>query len=356
LVYTNQELFTASNARVVLSYLDFSQTGDKRQENRDIRFIASPENRYAAFQNQLCVISADGLRIFPKAAREEAFFPMSSESPILLSGQRFLLAYDFGKNYVNIFNNGGLVQNLVFDYPVYSASISDSGYFAVSSGARGYKGCVVVFDRNMRKIFEWFSSEGYIPDVDISPANDALCAASLLTDGGKITSSLSLYRIDSSTPLKVIPMEEDLVVDVAYKDPNLIAAVSDQKILLLDGKGEEKGTYTYPEGHLWAYSLEPKRYNVFAVAQNMLGEDISVYIVDNSGAEVARFSVAGGVKDLKANDDGIAILTSGKLLHLDFTGRLTDEKDVFADAKEIVLCDQGGYLVSVGMAEYIQLR
>lgn len=355
-VIYNRDLFTTENARVVLSYFDFGHTTLEKQDDQKIRFIGNSENRYAAYKNQFCVISSDGLRIFPRSAREESFFTMPSENPILLSSSRFLLTYDFGKNYVNIFNGGGLVKNIVFDYPVYCATVSDSGYFAISAGARGYKGSVVVYDRNMRRIFEWFSSEGYIGDIALSQSNDSLCAISILTEGGVIASNISLYRFDSSIPVKVVHVADDMMIDVTYKDPNLIMAVSDKKLLLLDSKGEEKGTYTYPKGHLWAYSLVAKRYNVFAMAKNMLGEDITIYVVDNNGSEISHFNIDGSIKDMKVNDNGIAVLTSSKLIHLNFNGRVTDEKDVFSDAKEIILCDQGGYLVSVGTAEYIQLK
>lgn len=354
-VVNNRDMLTIENARVVLSYIDFKKTNEEKLADQKMYFIGNTQNQYAAYKNQFCVISSDGLRIFKAHSREESFFAMPNEAPILLSGDRFLLAYDFGKNYVNIFNSTGLVKNMIFDYPVYCASLSDSGYFALSVGARGYKGSVVVYDRNMRKIFEWFSSEGYIGDVSISQSNNELCAVSILTQKGGVSSNLSLYRFDSETPVKVVNVADDMVVDVAYKDPNLIVAMSDKKLLLLDGKGEEKGTYTYPEGHLQAYSLEAKRYNVFAMAQNVLGENITVYVVDNNGSEVTHFGIAGSIKDMQVNDKGITILTSSQLMRMDFNGQLTEEKNVFSDAQKIVLCDNGVYLVSIGTAEYIQL-
>jgi hypothetical protein len=57
-----------------------------------IRFIGSPENRYAAYKYQFCVISFDGLRIFPKADREANFFAMPAKTPSCSARDRFLLA------------------------------------------------------------------------------------------------------------------------------------------------------------------------------------------------------------------------------------------------------------------------
>ena len=354
-ILNNRDMLTAQNARVVLSYLDFSGANEDKLSDNQIRFFANNQSRYATFKNQFCAISTDGLRIFQGYNAEESFFSMASESPVLLSAQRFLLAYDYGKNFINVFNSNGLVKNIIYDYPVQCASLNDSGYFAVATGARGYKGNVLVYDRNMNTVFQWLISDGYVGDIALSPSNAELCGALVIPDGGKISTNLVLYKLDSENPFKTVSLQDTMIIDVAYKDPNLIAAVSPTAFFLYDGKGEQVQTYTYSGGYLWTYSLEARRYNVFCTAQNVLGENITVHVVDNTGAEVSRFSVAASVKDVEVNDQGIVLLTSSKLLHMDFEGQLLAEVDVFSDVREIVLSENGAYLVSLGMAQYIRL-
>lgn len=355
LLIVNRDNLTLENARVLLSYLDFSGNKGALTSIDTAAFASNRDNAYAVYKNKFAVMGVDGLRLYGGKSDEPDFYAVKAENPVLLSSDKLLMQFDVGKNYINLFNTGGLVKNIVYDYPISAAAISNTGAFAVARAERGYKGKVTVYNRNMNESFNSYSGENYITNIALSD-NNRLCVATVSTAGGILSANLIVYDTTQEEPLAQKSYESELFADVQFKDNNLLLAVSDSEMVFLDGKGNEKAIYRFDAGYLWNYSLAPRRYNVVAMAQNTLGSDITIEILDNSGTKVASYAVGEAVKDMKAGDKGIAVLTGSKLLQLDFEGTLVNEMKVSPNAQELLMGNDGVYLISPGKAEYIDFK
>lgn len=151
--------------------------------------------------NYFYVLSQENLNVFSVSGKKVFEYFHGFENPVLKTSSTRALLYNQGKKTLLIFNLSGLKQTLEFENEIITATISDSGKFAVATHADGYASKVTVYSKNYQKhLYEWFSAEEVVTDIALSKRANKLAVATYKSNSGEFDSKIQVLKFDSPTP------------------------------------------------------------------------------------------------------------------------------------------------------------
>ena len=127
--------------------------------------------------------------------------------------------FEQGGKQVLIFTNSGIKENFTTEREIITATISDSGTYALATGSDQYTAAVAVYSKRNNKLYEWFSAEKIVNNLALSPNGKKMVVSSFGSANGKYDSEINVLEFDSATPVYKKSFENNLVysIDAAYK-------------------------------------------------------------------------------------------------------------------------------------------
>ncbi len=300
--------------RRYLNYGAAEKTGSAISYNYD----ASAKNRFAALGEELLVLSDTSFSLLDKHGGTVWSQPVNLPSPALSCGGGRAVAYDIGGTELYLADASGVIFELsaTEEEPFIAASLNEDGYLAVTSGKKGFKGSVSVYDRNQVQVFVFDSSQRFVLDACV--AGQTLAAVALGQENGVFVSNVVLYDMPEydepqGGPTASYNITGGLTAAVTAQERKIIT-ISDTCLTCASTEGEVLSSYTYKGAFLREYALDGDGFSALLLNRYRSGSVGRLVTVDENGEERGSLEIREEVLDLSASGRYLAALYSDRLV------------------------------------------
>lgn len=209
-------------------------------------------NSCAALGDGLLVASESGFEFYDKSGETAISDEFTMTSPSAVSAGNRAMVYDVGGRSLRVLDEQEIIFEIESDYAIISAQINENGWVALSSEETGAKGLVTVYNSQGKAVYEWHSRTGYLISAAVSPDNMRIAALTMTGDGTRIV----FFDLDSKDEQGAYPAEGELFYSIMYTSGGQVLAVSEDKVIYLDGDGALTGGYAYETAYLRALAFD----------------------------------------------------------------------------------------------------
>lgn len=284
--------------------------------------------------------------------------PITGESPVVKTSGDYVLSYSMDAAGAMVVKDGNQMA-VQTDDTVITGSINKNGYFALVTEEKGFKSQIIVYDPAGAVLYKWHSADSYVIDVDISPDNTCLAAATLDLSKDVASGGLMLFHFSQEKPFAGQVMEGNLLLDVQFAEKNILLAIGDTASAGFDAMGSKLWDIDYGGKPLTTYDVSDNGNMVFAFREldTMVGGS-QVKIYDENGKEKGTYQSQEPITGVDAVENDILLTQARTLTLISSLGGELKNLDVNRDIQDAVLFhDRKNVLVVSGsVAQVLRLK
>ncbi len=140
------------------------------------------------------------IKAFSNAGKEIYSYAHGFENPVLKTSATRALVFEQGGTDAFVFDLNSLKSTVKTKKNIITASISDSGTYALVTHSDNYASAVSVYSKKNKLLYEWYSSDGTVNNVAIAPSGKKIAVSLFTSNVGQYNSKLSVLTFDSATP------------------------------------------------------------------------------------------------------------------------------------------------------------
>ncbi len=206
---------TVENFRYLIRYLDMgSSTLDSSEALLQFDAGEASGSKAQIYKNDLVLINRNHLEIFDFRNGKIFNDTFSMTRPTVSVSSAHTMVYDLAGKRLRLYNSFSMLQEYLFDYPIFCADTDDSGRYAVATSEKNYHCAVYVYNASHTRVFRWLSADKYVCDLALGNGTDRLAIATVKAEQGDFVSELHVFssrdseyeahfRFAGEMPLKV---------------------------------------------------------------------------------------------------------------------------------------------------------
>lgn len=238
---------------------------------------------------------------------------------IKVSDTRYLL-YAQGEKEISVNTLSKTLYTHNFESGIICAAISDSGGYAVATKSGGYDSSVAVFDKNNKKIYEWFSADETVNAIALSSNGKTLAVSTLKVENGKYVSGIYVLRFDSANPIMKRSYTDSVVYQLYAVSNSSVCAVFSDTVEFLNYKKDSVTTHQSEYSVNMVKQVGDRIIVLRTVAANRDDSLFEVYRSD--GKKTSSFNVNKYITDFSYKSGKIYVLGLSELAKYDLKGNL----------------------------------
>lgn len=162
-----------------------------------ITYNVGNSQNFAEYRSGIAVASRERLSIYSSGGRELFSANHNYGNPTLETNDKHVLLYDVGGKQFSLYNSFSKVNEGVLDYPIYGASLSKNGNFALITKSEKYNSVVSVYQTNGTQ-YDYNFSNGRVSSVALSKNGLKLAVLIIRADNDEMYTELRLYKIGTN--------------------------------------------------------------------------------------------------------------------------------------------------------------
>jgi hypothetical protein len=348
-------------AAAILLYRDYltgdnikSLFGDASREaggSEPFTYEAGANQVFARAGNGLAVASATGMQLIDADGNTVIRQVFSMEVPAVAATGNLSVFYDIGGTGLRLASFGGEYSELNTEKPIISATLSAGDYLCVATEEAGYKGVVTVYTPSLKPVYRWFSGSGYVLSAVVSPDNSSL-AVLCADDEGSV---IRFFSLDSEKERGSFRAPAELFMDIHYMGDGTLCAISENRLVFLNSKGELKGSFDFEGSYLMDYEFS-NDFSAVILGKYRSGSEGRLITVSGGGQVLGEISLQRDVLSLSARGRQLLVLYSDSLyLYTQELAEKAARQGVWG-AKKAILREKGdALLLSSYSAELLSL-
>lgn len=310
-VYWDKINFDA--VRRTFSYMGTEQ--DETGETEPFEYARGSENCFAALGKNLVFVSNKEVVVYDYDGGTLYQRDLQLETPMLDVGTAMAAAYDIGGSNLLVFNEKGEKMNLTLDsgLGIYSASFNDADWLAVTAQKKSQKGCVMVYNSNMEKVFEFDSASRFVIGAYVTEDCKYMVAETLGQTDGTFVSQMVVYKLDSEEQYAAFDVADAMVLSVDSVSGQTVC-IADNQTVFASVDGQVSAAYSYPLPYLREYSADGDGYVTLVLNRYRAGANGQLVTLNSGGEVMAQTDISEEILDLSAAGRYIAVLYADRLV------------------------------------------
>ena len=289
---------------VMLSVLSIFQARLPTSTLRQNGFLgADPNAVYACAGNGLA--SADGTRIslYTPSGNCAAQETVYMSSPVCAGSSLLAVFYDAEASGIHTLYPDGTHRYTDTEGGVVFADANETGLITVIWENGGNRRTVMVYDTDLTPLFRWDPGVS-VPLAGRTSGEDLLCVSSLTREG----SLLHYFHIDIPEEQYRIPFPGEILEDFDFLSDGSLAAVSDERLILSDTKGNLLSSTQFGDYRPEVWCLSGSQ----AVVCSVSGSDSTIISVGTDGSILGSAPAPFHVKALSVQDEILVLFDRGE--------------------------------------------
>ncbi len=280
--------------------------------------------------------------------------PAAGENPVVKTSGGYVLSYSMDASGATVVKDGHQLA-VQTDDTVITGSINKNGYFVLVTEEKGFQSQIIVYDPAGAVLYKWHSADSYVIDVDISPDNTCLAAATLDLSKDVASGGLMLFHFSQEKPFAGQVMEGNLLLEVQFINRDTLLAIGDTASAGFDAMGNKLWDIDYGGKPLITYDISSNGNAVFAFReQDTMAGGSQVKIYGANGKQKGEYQSQEPVTGVDAVENDVLLTQARKLTLISARGGELKNLDVNRDIQDAVLFhDRKNVLVVSGSAAQV---
>ena len=301
---------------------------------------------FAEYKNTLAVVGSAGVRLYDGSGNALFRDTTSYKTPVLLTGERYMLLYDEGGRDYSVMTTLARVFSGTTDGDILCGAVSDSGNFAIVSRTPEAHYAIDVFDASMKNI-ERIYRDSYVTGVAFDGAGDTLAVLSVKSENWTLTSEIVFFRIGTEEA-KSFSLGDRLPIRCHSMAGGGWAVVCDNAVLVLSGDAKLLAEYPLSMMTLSQFHISDRLIGLVC-SENVLGNTNRIIVLNEDGECVIHTTVERKISGIYASDvhdavylqydNSVERVAADGVKSVSFTGNLIQVCEFSGNA---VLCFPGG--------------
>lgn len=309
---------------------------------------------FAAAGNALAVASTTGIQLLDAKGHTIAREVFSMDTPAVSASEACSTFFDVGGTALRVAAADGTIAALDTEQTILSAQVNDAGWIAVVTEESGYKAMVTVYNAALQPVYVWHSGAAYVLSAQVSPDCRSMAVLCADDEGGL----LHLFSLAQETPVGSFSAPGELLMDLRWMDRDRVCLLSETRLVFVDGKGIEVGSYSLEGQYLLDYDLGGDGFAALLLGKYRSGGDSLLVTVDTSSGELGRTEVRQrDVVSISAGEDTLLVLYSDALELMTRTlSPINSYTEILGVKRALLRQDGKCLLLSAYSAELIELH
>ena len=299
-------------------YFNYGTTAESGKMS--YHYDAENSNRFAMIGDKLVVLSNTSLRLLAADGSEVWSTNVKMSNPALAQGGSRVAAYDVGGTELYVLDENGRLpildkdgQEAELTDTIISATLNQKGALALTTQAKSFKGCVNVYNEELKQVFEFHSSRRFVTDAYVTDDGKNLAAVTLGQEDSVFVSNVVLYDLKETAPFGNYDIADGLVIEIG-RQGDCLAAVTDTGVTFASYDGKIAGTYLYRDPYWREYDLGGDDFVALLVNRYKSGSVGRLVTVAADGTEIATLDVNQEVLSLSASGRYLAVLYADSMV------------------------------------------
>ena len=221
------------------------------------------------------------------------------------------VAFDRGATGYEIGNMEEVVHKGNTEKPIYTAAIGRSGVCAFSTASPEYNSSLLVYDKNMKNIFNWYSAESTITAIEISDSGKLIAVATTTAQGGRFVSKLYIFGVKQQDPIATLELAGSAVVSIQRVSNKAFAVICNDGTAMYNWSGAE---LMVKRGDTVPVAAESSNERFLVVDKpSEASVEYNVRLYDKNGENLADFRYTGTLKDAALGKNCVYLLCDNKI-------------------------------------------
>ncbi len=309
--------------------------------SKGIRFDVYSDNKFVWINSGLAVASSAGTQLLDAKGDMLSSSSAMMQKPAITGGGDMAASWSIGsKNFYAVSKSGA--KTVETSGAITNISMNSEGLIAVVAEESRAKGSVTVYDKKLKPMYKWSSSEsGYLIDAALSDTGEKLAALTMNGSGSKV----STFSLKSDDAKGSYSSENKVFFDIEYISASRICLLSEDSAVFLNDKAEAVSNYGFSNGFLKDYSLDGSGFAALAIGKYKTGDAASIVTLSADGKVLGNINISGDVLSLSARGKYVAVLYSDRLVI--YTSDLKEFRSVndVANIKQVLMRDDGSVVM-----------
>ncbi len=322
----------------------------KNNKTTTITIDSGSQTILESYKDNIIYCNNSGIYAVNQKGELEWNVPMTLNNPFLYTNEKSILVGDRGGREVNIVTNYATIDPIKTDEPIITAKINATGYFAIVTEEKGYKGRLTVYNPKGQEIYRWHSVGNNIIDVAISNDGKKIAVSVLNTSKGTVSSGLIFFYVSEEEPYAATQIEDTLITNIKFYKNNSLIAFGDNQVMEFSPQGVRKWNIDFGDKKMSTYNIDSD--SIIAIAfesekASLLNNKSIVELFNRDGNKIGEYESDGKINRLVVKNRQIAFYQNRKIHIINTKGEeiatLTSKKDI----KDIILLKERGKILVV---------
>lgn len=302
-------------------------------------FETGSQQMFALMGSSLAIASTTGLQVLDGNGKSTLREVFSMTEPAVCANDDRCVFYDVGGTAIRVVS-GGKSSTLTQKDPLTSVSLNSEGYLAVTGQEDGYKGCVTVYDPDLKAVYEWYSGSGYPLDAAVSPDSANLA---VLTAGAS-GSEIHLFALNSEKETATVQISNDLAFRLHYSKNGDFCVLSQKSLSFYTPGGKQLDSFSFGSNTLDNYEFGSDM-TVVALGKYVSGGSTELTSFGQDGKKLGTVTLAESPTALSSQGRKLLVLTSDSAVVYDSALRVQKSAEVTTGYISAVLLPKGDALL-----------
>lgn len=346
-LFVLRDEFTAENLRFLARDIGFSSPSIGL-DTSGLSFDYDTSLHADLYRSDLVLLKRSSLEVYSFSGSRSLSTQTGFSSPALVTGDKYMLAYDIGGTKLSICNSFSELYTEDFEYKIACADLADDGTFAVVVGEKGYHSALYVYNSNFSRIYRYASAERVVFDVAVCRDNPNLIALSTVrSQDGDFLTELLLFNTTRAKVEKTVSFPGEMPLDLAFETDGHVSLLTDSSLHLIAPSGDVLASHGFAPEDLADYHAQDG-YEVLVKNSGIIGTTLVIDVVyPDSPDKTESFSLQQGVHDIQVADSNIYLLSHNSLSVYSLHNRTLATHELQHEYKQILPLS-GGRIAFVG--------
>ena len=246
----------------------------------DVVYEEQQNMRFSSYQNSLAVAGSSGLRLYDSKGSAIFTDGLAYTSPVLESGDKYLLLYDAGGREYTLFTSLSRVEQRTTENIIQHASISDSGAYCIVTRSDEAKYEITLYNSSFIRTARVYR-DSYVISSAIHPDGSEAAVLSTSYTGSTISSEVMFCQAPFWEP-ESISLQDSLPLGAFYMANGNLAVICDNGVYYLTGAEKQKSFIPFSGETLSYFSVSDNK-TALVCQRNILGSSSRILVLDAQG-------------------------------------------------------------------------
>lgn len=247
--------------------------------------------------------------------------PHGFEKPILSVSEGRAMVYNLGGNKAHIFDLRSIKKTVETKNKIISASISDSGRYAIATYSDKYAGSIYVYDKGHEVIYEWYSAKDSVNNVAISSNGKKIAVATFNTASGLFDSKINIINYNSATPEHTFSYDDTFIYGLYSSGTSGFSVIKPNGVDYVDWSDYEK--IEYKNDYTISKFRSLSSVNVAVFCRESDKTDNKIVVLSKDGEVETTVKYNGVINDIQVKGSSIYCISDTDITVLDFKGKIS---------------------------------